>query len=69
MADGKTDNAAAVSSLRFFVMQYYFFLFWAGGPNPGGGEIFRTRAERLWGPHSLLHNGSFPGVKRPGARR
>ena len=34
-----------------------------------GGEIFRSRPDRPWGPHSLLHNGyrvSFPGVKRPG---
>ena len=36
--------------------------------NPGGGEIFRTCADRLWGPPSLLYNGYgvFPGVKRPG---
>jgi len=35
--------------------------------NPGGGEIFRTRPDRPWGPP--LYNGyrvSFPGVKRPG---
>ena len=34
-----------------------------------GGEIFRTRPDRPWGPFSLLYNGyrvSFPGVKRPG---
>ena len=33
-----------------------------------GGEIFRTRADRLWGPSSLLYVGfgSFPGVKGPG---
>ena len=33
------------------------------------GEIFRTRPDWPWGPHSLLYNGyrvSFPGVKRPG---
>jgi hypothetical protein len=37
------------------------------GSNPGGGEIFRTRPDRPWGPPSLLYNGyrvSFPGVKR-----
>jgi hypothetical protein len=37
--------------------------------NPDGGEIFRTRPDRTWGPPSLLYNGyrvSFPGVKRPG---
>jgi len=33
----------------------------------GGGEIFRTRPDRPWGPSSLLYNGyrvSFPGVMR-----
>jgi hypothetical protein len=38
------------------------------GSNPGGGEIFRTRPDRPWGPSSLLYNGHhvcFPGVKRP----
>ena len=30
-----------------------------------GGEIFRTRPDRPWGPPSLLYNRSFPGVKRP----
>jgi hypothetical protein len=37
--------------------------------NPGGGEIFRTRPDRPWGPFSLLYKGnlvSCPGVKRPG---
>ena len=36
---------------------------------PVGGEIFRTRPYRPWGPPSLLYDGyrvSFPGVKRPG---
>jgi hypothetical protein len=35
----------------------------------GGGEIYRIRPDRSWGPPSLLCNGywvSFPGVKRPG---
>jgi hypothetical protein len=34
-----------------------------------GGEFFRTRTDRPWGPPSLLYNGyrvSFSGVKRPG---
>jgi hypothetical protein len=33
--------------------------------NPGGGEIFRTCPDRLWGTHSLLYNGYrvFPGGK------
>jgi hypothetical protein len=32
-------------------------------------EIFRTRPERPWGPHSIQYNGyrvSLPGVKQPG---
>jgi hypothetical protein len=35
--------------------------------NPGGGEIFRTRPDRPWGPPSLLYNGYrvFSGVKGP----
>jgi hypothetical protein len=33
--------------------------------NPGGGEIFHTRPDRLWGPPTM-GTGSFPGVKRPG---
>jgi hypothetical protein len=37
------------------------------GSNPDGGEIFRTRPDRPWGPPSHLYNGYrvFPGVKRP----
>ena len=33
-----------------------------------GGEIFRTRPDRLWGPSSLLYNGYwvFPGGKATG---
>jgi hypothetical protein len=27
------------------------------GSNPGGGEIFHTCPDRLWGPPSLLYNG------------
>jgi hypothetical protein len=35
--------------------------------NPGGGEIFRTRPDRPWGPPNLLYNEYrvHPGVKRP----
>ena len=35
-----------------------------------GGEIFRTRPDRPWGPPSLLYNGYrvFPGGKAAGAR-
>ena len=39
------------------------------GSNTGGGEIFRTRPDRPWGPPSLLqnvHRISFPGLKRLG---
>jgi hypothetical protein len=37
------------------------------GSNSGGGQVFRTRPDRPWGPPSLLYNGyrSLPGVKRP----
>jgi hypothetical protein len=27
------------------------------GSNPGGGEIFRTRPDRPWGPPNLLYDG------------
>ena len=39
------------------------------GSNPGGGEIFRTRPDRPWGPPSLLYNvyRLFPGGKAAGA--
>jgi hypothetical protein len=38
------------------------------GSNSGGGEIFRTRPDRPWGPPSLLYNGYrvFPGDKAAG---
>jgi hypothetical protein len=39
------------------------------GSNPGGGKIFRTRPDRLWGQPSLLYNWCrvfFSGVKRLG---
>ena len=39
------------------------------GSNSGGGEIFRNRLGRPWGPPSPLYNEyrvSFTGVKRPG---
>jgi len=38
------------------------------GSNAGGGEIFRTRPDRPWGPPSLLYNGYrvFPGAKAAG---
>ena len=41
------------------------------GSNPGGGEIFRTRPYRPWGPPSLPYNGYrvFPWDKAAGAWR
>jgi len=37
------------------------------GSNPGGGEIFRTRPDRPWGPPSLYNcYRVFPGEKGPG---
>jgi hypothetical protein len=38
------------------------------GSNPGGGEIFRKRPDRPWGPPSLptIGTASSPGVKQPG---
>ena len=41
------------------------------GSKPGGGEIFRTRPDRLRGPPSLLYNGYrvFLGGKAAGAWR
>jgi len=43
----------------------------ARGSNPGGGEIFRPRPDRPWGPPSLLYNGYrvCPGGKAAGAWR
>ena len=39
------------------------------GSRWGGGEIFRTRPDRPWGPPILLYNGYqvFPGSKEAGA--
>ena len=41
----------------------------SGDLNPVGGEIFRIRPERPWGPPSLLHSGYrvFAGDKAAGA--
>jgi hypothetical protein len=41
------------------------------GSNAGGGEIFRTRPDRPWGPPSLLYNGYrvFPRGKSAGVWR
>ena len=41
----------------------------SGNRVPVGGEIYRTRPDRSWGPSSLQYNGyhiSFQGVKQPG---
>ena len=39
--------------------------------NPGGGDIFRIRPDRPWGPPSIVYNGyrAFPGGKATGAWR
>jgi hypothetical protein len=50
------------------IARLYSASLWAGRSRdviPVGGEIFRTRPDRSWGPPSLLY-GSFPGLKRPG---
>ena len=41
----------------------------SGDRIPMGGEIFRTRPDRPWGPPCLLYNGYrvFPGGKAAGA--
>ena len=43
----------------------------SGDRIPGGGEIFRTRPGRPWGPPSVLYSGYrvFPGDKAAGAWR
>jgi hypothetical protein len=55
--------------LNFRCVQYSVFSWTVRGSNPGGGEIFRTRPDWLWGPPSLLYNGYlvFPGGKAAGA--
>jgi hypothetical protein len=42
---------------------------WYNKKKPGGGEIFRTRPDRTWGPPILPYNGYrvfFRGIMRPG---
>ena len=43
----------------------------SGDRIPVGGEIFRTRPDRSWGPHSIIYNGYrvFPEGKAAGAWR
>ena len=56
----------------FFGLSRYNDSLQAGrGSNPGGGETFRTRPDRSWGPPNLLYNGYrvFPGDKAAGAWR
>jgi hypothetical protein len=41
----------------------------SGDRIPVGGELFRTRPDRHWGPPCFLYNGyrfPFQGIKRPG---
>ena len=35
------------------------------GMKSGGGQIFRTRPDRPWGPSHTMGTGSFPVVKQP----
>jgi hypothetical protein len=63
--EGTTKSGAAIAQS----VQRLATSWTVRGSNPGGGEIFRTRPNRSWGPPSLLYNGyrvSFPGLKRPG---
>jgi hypothetical protein len=49
--------------------EYKNYLSQVRGSHPGGGEIFRTCPDGIWGPPSLLYNGYrvFPrGKVRPG---
>ena len=58
-----------VEKWHFTVELLYIVQFVTVGSNPGGGEIFRTCADRSWVPPSLLYSGYrvFPGGKeRPG---
>jgi len=54
-------------------IKYYIHIPFYGldgqGIESGGGEIFRTGPDRLWGPTNLLYNGYrvFPGGKADGS--
>jgi hypothetical protein len=68
------DNIFLAHILKFgariaSLVQRLATLFTVRRSNPGGGEIFHTRPDRLLRPPILQNNGclfSLPGVKRPG---
>jgi hypothetical protein len=72
--DWNTKLTVMESLLKSQFRNYYkvikksatLFLAWTiRGSNPDGGEIFRTRPDRPWGPPSLLYNvyRVYPGDK------
>jgi hypothetical protein len=81
VASGEGERGG-IASLPIFFFYLRIVLFWllveegiatryglnGPGSNPGGGEIFRTRPDRLWGLPSLLCKGYpvFSGGKAPG---
>jgi hypothetical protein len=66
-----TATATDILSTHERLKLKLFKIMCARGSKPGGGEIFRIRSERPWGPPSLLYNGyrGFPGGKAAGAWR
>jgi hypothetical protein len=64
-----TGKEMAVSNMLKIKLHLNYTYWTVRGSNPGGGEIFRTRPDRPWGPPSLLYNGYkvFPGGKAAGA--
>ena len=52
-------------------MRWSYFLLFCHTWKPGGGELFRIRPDRPWGPPSLLYNGYrvFPWCKAAGTWR
>jgi len=53
------------------ITDFHLRAWWSGDWIPVGGEIFRTRPGRPWGPPNPLYNGYrvFPGCKAAGAWR
>jgi hypothetical protein len=80
-ADAAASTACACTYIRLYTyimlyctctVGYLLATDWVvWGSNPDGGEIFRTRLGRPWGPPSLLYNRYrvSPGGKPAGARR
>jgi hypothetical protein len=66
------DWKLRITVLQIYLCVYIYIYIWTvRESNPGGGEIFRNRPERPWGPPSPLNNGYriFPGGKAAGAWR